>query len=306
VPHGDIYIPKTVKDALRSHIGSALAKATRGLSSAIEDEDAVTGHLGSALQITPEQKVFVREGDYVGEWTWSIDYAKLRGRGRRAAEATIGADGIFEIRLAQKDMVRYKSLLFQAKTDWSGTDKSLFEQVIKLSTWREAACVVNYRKPQIETFKIEDVIASRGKRQSSTVADSLENLLARDFLDCDIGDVNLFYDKEARQLIWRTMSGERVGCKFLTRHIVSIKISDPYGKQFREIAQEDIHNNRMYASDEVVLGIPKHATKKQMQIAFRRLALIYHPDKIDDPLLDRLFTRRMQEVNAAYFRSKTK
>lgn len=138
-----IYIPKEVKVSISEHIRNSINRAVEGYSSACEDEDTLTGHLGALLKIE-NQEVFV-EDNLPGAWKWSINYYKFRGRGSKATESFLGADGIFELLVngSKDNQSSKKSLLFQAKNNWKN-DKLLYKQCIKLSNWREAAFVVNY------------------------------------------------------------------------------------------------------------------------------------------------------------------
>ncbi|HEV7857283.1 MAG TPA: hypothetical protein VGO91_01405 [Pyrinomonadaceae bacterium] len=158
---GNLYIPEEVKESISSHPYASIAKAVEGYVSGSEEEDTLTGGLGENLRIS-NQKVDVPVGQEIsGSWTWSITFHKFRGRGNNATENLLGADGIFELSVGRGDIqanTQKKCLLFQAKNQWQGSDKSLFEQCIKLSTWREASFVLNYIPTDYETLFIDDVI----------------------------------------------------------------------------------------------------------------------------------------------------
>ncbi len=133
-----LFIPDEVKLSIEKHLHNAINKATEGYLSANEDEDTLTGHVGALLRIS-NQKVFVKNVEASGTWSWSINYYKFRGRGPKSTENFLGADGIFELIIDYgNNQSSKKSLLFQAKNDWS-VDKLLYGQCIKLSTWREAS-----------------------------------------------------------------------------------------------------------------------------------------------------------------------
>src|SRR5580698_4137420 len=101
-----LYIPEPVRAAIEAHVRERLSEADQGFWSAAEDEDTYTGHLGALLRAT-ERKVLV-DGQ---AWHWSIEYTKFRGRGKRATESAVGADGIFEIRVRGTEIEGRKSVL---------------------------------------------------------------------------------------------------------------------------------------------------------------------------------------------------
>src|SRR5436190_19048543 len=135
-------IPDEGQQAIRARLTDALAQASGAFDSAAEDEDTLTGDLCGALR-TPRRRVFVAQSvaEIPGEWTWSINYYKFRGRGAGAPENKVGADGIFELTVDYGAHSETKSLLFQAKVEGKQPGL-LLEQALKLSTWREAAFIL--------------------------------------------------------------------------------------------------------------------------------------------------------------------
>ncbi len=51
-----------------------------------------------------------------------------------------------------------------------------------------------------------------------------------------------------------------------------------------------------------VLGLERSASQDEISIAYRRLAALYHPDKVSHlaPEIQTLANTRMREINAAY------
>ena len=135
-----LYIPEQVKQAIQKHLDEKYPIALEGFSSANEDEDTLIGDLGATLRIK-NQTVIVVNDEIGGRWKWGIDYHKFGGRGPRAAEKQLGADGIFELIIDNGSWVQKKSLLFQSKKNWTD-DTKLIEQTIKLTTWKEAAFIL--------------------------------------------------------------------------------------------------------------------------------------------------------------------
>jgi hypothetical protein len=302
-----LYIPKEVKNSIFNHFQHSIDKAIDGYLSANEDEDTLTGHLGACLRIKNQTVEVPSAGNELpGKWTWSIDYYKFRGRVGNAPENFLGADGIFELKLNYGSRTEKKSLLFQAKKEWHNSDPSLFNQCIKLSTWREASFVLNYRPTTFEAILLDDVIRSRGSRQEITNVVDLANFLGNDFLDCEIGDNDLEYDAITRRLIWRNYNGLTVGTIFLPKRRIRLKINSPkmgnIHKDYIEIPNSHIYNHRMGAYPEDILSLGPQYTQQDLKKARRASALTYHLDKINilDELNKRILNRRMQEINGAY------
>ena len=298
-----IYIPNEVRQSIKDHIQHAVENARDGYLSANEDEDTMTGHLGALLRIG-KQSVSVSQSEISGDWKWSIDYFKFRGRGPKATEKTIGADGVFELQLSIGAREEIKSLLFQSKMDLS-RDKSLAEQCIRLSTWREAAFVVNYKHDAFEAFSIDDVIRSRGSRPKSST--SLADYLCDNFVDCLVGDSDLLYDAKSRKLQWRTIDGEVVATSFSLTQRISVNVEAPKigrrdSKIDNVIPNGEIHNYRMEATEEEILSVSNQHTADELKAAMRSLSLVYHPDYSStfDSLTQQILKRRMQEINKAY------
>jgi hypothetical protein len=298
-----IYIPEEVKESIAAHVQISVERAREGFLSAAEDEDALTGHLGGVLR-TGLRTVRVANDEIRGEWKWSINYVKFRGRGKNATEKILGADGIFFLTVDRGYREETKALLFQAKKDWD-EDKLLLQQSVRLSTWREAAIVVNYTAERYEAFNLDDVIRAHGKRSPGTVARDMAETLGRDFPDCLVGDTSLFYDAGRRRLIWRTLSGEIVATDFTLGHKISLKIQAPKRgtreKVDRIVPQEEVHHHRLRATEEEILSLSTVAAPGDLRAKYNKLALAYHPDKFSElDELDRaILTRRMQELNAA-------
>ncbi len=301
-----LYIPREVKESIAKHIHESVKKAIDGYLSANEDEDTLTGHLGASLRIK-NQKVEVQEEQTTGTWKWSIDYYKFRGRGRNATENFLGADGIFEIQLNTRYRTEKKSLLFQAKKEWSN-DKNLFEQCIKMSTWREAAFVLNYTPNEFQAYTLDDVIKSQGLKSKTLKGFDLSEFLNNTYLDCLIGDTDLNYDARARMLTWRAMSGEIVATEFSVDNRLAIKIDAPAHRlrintnADRVISNAEIYNFRMQADPDEILSLKPEYTEKELDVAYKKLAKTYHSDVFahDEELLNEIMKRRMQEINGAH------
>jgi hypothetical protein len=292
------YIPPEVQSAISSHIDEAVANAVRAFPAGAEDEDALTGQLGYALRID-EQAVTV-QGEVAGIWRWSIDYTKFRGRGKGAAENTLGADGILELRTHHAQGSDTKAALFQSKTKWSGRDEDLSIQCLKLSTWAEASFVIDYRPDGFSAYRIEDVIRARGTKTLAVGMVSLQTFLNEAFLGCVIGDSDLKYDRDERLLIWRTRDGVIVATQFAvgSRFRINVKWPRTEGRFDKLVEPGEVYRFRMDASPEDILNLPTAFTKADLKKAKREAALTYHPDQftIDaPPIIINIVNLRMQE-----------
>ncbi len=118
-------VPPQVLEDIQAHYRLSVANAQERYERSREDEDALTGDLGGALEGHT-----IRE---VGKATYSVrtKYHKLRGKGAGAAEKTTGADSIFEIEVRDStgNILCRKGLLFQAKKNWTSSDGHLRAQV---------------------------------------------------------------------------------------------------------------------------------------------------------------------------------
>lgn len=304
-----LYIPFKVKEDISNHLHLTIAKAVDGYVSACEDEDAMTGHLGGLLRIK-NKKVVVpprQQEEIWGVWTWSLDYYKFRGRGKGATETYLGADGLFEFCLNIGNRKETKSLLFQSKLDWN-TDSNLLAQSIKLSTWREAAFVINYTHKGFQAILIDDAIKSKGKYSEKVIFTPLERFLDEYFIACLIGDTELKYDARSRKLFWRSMNGQKVCTNFSTNHRFRLNVNAPRRPSSAhiaadiEISPDEIHNYRMSATEEEILSLAGLHSEVEAKNARKTLALTYHPDKFNgiDEYLESILNRRMGEVNEAY------
>lgn len=309
-----IFIPYEVKESIKKHLRDAIDRSVQGYLSANEDEDTLTGHLGGLLQIR-SQNVEVIESQISGIWTWEIDYYKFRGRGAGATEKILGADGILELKVTIGSRTDRKSLLFQAKNDWS-SDTSLFEQCLKMSTWREAAFMINYTPYGYYAYPIDDVIRVKGVKNEKKPGIPLQDYLGNEFLGCQIGDTELYYNARRRKLIWRSRSGEIVATQFSIGRRISINVKSPTKSESnienvdKEISNDEIYNYRMDATEEEILSLGTNYTTMDIKKSKKYLAQTYHPDRFTDleGLNKQLIERRMQEINNAfdYVYSKSK
>jgi hypothetical protein len=179
-------------------------------------------------------------------------------------------------------------------------------QCIKLSTWREAAFLLNYTQSGFEAFAVDDVLLARGDKPDGSEARNFADFFSGKFLECIVGDTDMYYNARERKLVWRTMDGEVVATRFALKRRVSINVVAPKygldnrGRIDREISNEDIHRYRIDATPEEMLSLGTDYTTRQIREAQKAKALAYHPDKFGtlDGFLKQILNRRMQEFNS--------
>ncbi|WP_298893447.1 J domain-containing protein [uncultured Psychroserpens sp.] len=299
-----IYIPEQVKEDIRNHLNIKYKVALDGYFSANEDEDTLTGDFGGTLRAR-NRKVEVTQDEIKGVWSWSLNYTKFRGRGINATENRVGADGIIELELNRGYRVEKKSILFQSKQNWV-SDSKLIEQCVLLSTWREAAFVLNFEPDKYEAFELDFILNNKGKKPNEYESRSVDDFLGNEFLNCDIGDSDLLYDARRRLLKWRSQEGLVVGTKFSIPQRLALKIKAPIpGTETsydKEISNNEIHNHRMDSRVDEILSLPKNYTMDQLNKSRKKMAALYHPDKYShlSDLEQAILNRRMQEINMAF------
>jgi hypothetical protein len=275
--------------------------------SAGEDEDVVTGDFGGLIRRGPV-RVTVDSKEGGGVWKWAITYKKIRGRGAGATEKYVGADGVWEFVLDHGGReAQRKSALFQAKMAGDGGPK-LFAQSIALSTWREAAFVIEYAPDSVFGLYLDDVVAARGKALAMTARIPFVDFLLDHFIACKVGDRDLYYDRNTRRLFWRDANNDLVVARFRSKHAFKVTVTPPWHfdvaspRPDREVLPSEIHNHRMQARPHDILGVPSTATKAELTRARKHLAQLYHPDtagSLNDQIRAAM-NRRMAETNAAY------
>ncbi len=294
-------------EAISRHVNRAVARAKRGYWSAFAEEDTLTGALLSKLQAAG-RKVVVAEEEQSrgGVWTWEIDYHKFRSKPKGAPEGTLGADAIFTIKLRRGQEVREKSLLLQAKIE-GAVNPELLLQCAKLSTWREAAFVLNFSPEEFEAVALDEVFRSAGTNDKELRGKPLDKFIGDDFLPCKVGDTELRFDARRQILRWRDMRGELVSTRFSIGKRVTFRIKAPNVDDGKKIGNEDVYNHRMSASPQEILSIPAGHSQAEAKKARSALAKAYHTDlqmSLGDLELQ-LLNRRMQEINHAYDQVKT-
>lgn len=296
-----IFIPPEVIESIQMHLNSSIKKTLEQFSSSFENEDAFTGHLFGSL-IKKNQNVKVNNPEIGGIWKWSIDYKKFGSGGKNSTESILGADGIIELQLNHSNGYQTsKNLLFQSKLDWTGKDLKLYKQCVKLLVWLGAVTIINYTQTNIEVFNIEDIINEKGLKPNSKT--NLQNLIGDVFLKCEIGDSDLFYNVNKKELIWLDVNDKFVSTKFSLNRRLKILVEEPkrdnprYPKSFETVPNDLIYKHRLKSNffKNKVLSIVDPLKQK---IIKNQMSHIFHPDKHNKLTEGKnILTNIMQEIN---------
>jgi hypothetical protein len=190
-------LPKSVLDEIREHLRQADDNAQESWSSANQDEDSVTGDFFGAMRRT------MRPSENDRAWRWKITYTKLRGRGPKAPENIVGADGIIQAEIVKNGIVYTKGLLFQAKKV-SAKRASAVEQVKKMERYAPGASAVFTYGPH-RFFAEEGSSFSTERRDRASL--KIGDFLATRFIECVVGSEGLVYDAH-RNTLYRTAQGD--------------------------------------------------------------------------------------------------
>lgn len=190
-------LPPLVIDLLRDRYLAGVADAEAQFASAVADEDALTGALGQSIAHGGTYGFLV--GDERNQFSVTISWKKLRGRGLNAPEKLYGPDGLFQIEVIDEfaRVVRRKALPFQAKTNWRGTSKAVFKQSRDIENSLGGGIMVNFSDHGYEACTTKAALAGNGNRLEVKKGRGLRPLgqfLAEDFLNCTVGRQGLFFD----------------------------------------------------------------------------------------------------------------
>ncbi|MBR9802586.1 hypothetical protein GYB59_13285 [bacterium] len=220
-------IPNQIIAQIQRHLRSRCRIAQQGFSQMEMDEDSVTGALGERLRTTRSQgRTAIVDG---ATWRWKITSQKLRGRGPKAAETTVGADGLFQIEVEDVDggQVWRKGMLFQAKME-KNSDKQLLVQEMKNmeEITPNESLVVEYGENGYRAVRSSELLRS-DKSLRTVDEDSIHNLgdmLADQFVVCTLGVRGMYYDSQ-RQIILVPSPEDMLARRFAVDHRISIDIS---------------------------------------------------------------------------------
>lgn len=284
---GQIQLPNEVLESIRKHVDTAVNHAEKGYSSAMEEEDTITGELGGALRTDTERIVKVSNWQPPGNWRWSITYSKFRSKAKGAPESVVGADGILEIRVGSIERDQRKSALFQAKNT-NKFDPNLIEQCTKMSVWREASFVISYAATGYEAYSLDAVFLARGSLSVAKNGRPLAPWIIESFIGCQVGHPDLYYKKEERRLHWLrepAFEGEYestrwVWMDFRPKHLIHIDVTPPDWREEHAVQIEatKVSFNRLAFTPDDLFGMKGPFTLRQLKKRRDELLSAYHSD----------------------------
>lgn len=211
-------LPPDVLTILSDRYVAGVANAEAGFDMHRADEDAVTGALGQSLATLHPLTV----AGLGMEYSITISYRKIRGRGKGAPEKRYGADGLFQLSVHHRGgrLLRVKGLPFQSKTMWRGVNKSLYGQVQTMQEMLRSGVVVDFSPTGYKACTIQAAIAARGSRPTLDrfgLMRPLGQILGHDFLNCTVGSVGLHFDPNS-EVFMRDIP------EYKERHLITTEI----------------------------------------------------------------------------------
>jgi len=198
-------LPSSLVDILRDRYVAGVADAEALFEAGVADEDSLTGALGQAIA-RPLPYEFI---DGMTAYSAKISWKKIRGRGLNAPERLYGADGLFQIIAYDEhgSVLRAKGLPFQSKTNWRGRSAEVARQSRDIESSLGGGIVLNFKRSGYEACSTTDAVASNGNRRQvlrNRQMKPLGQLLGADFLNCTIGQLDLYFDPERERFFKAT------------------------------------------------------------------------------------------------------
>ena len=222
-----IELPRTVYEAIANHLRTVGRRAHRGWEVNQANEDSLTGATFSELQTRRTRHVRVDGLD----WLWRVKSYKFGSGGRGSQEKRMGADGIIEIEVTHRDSgeIEHKSLLIQAKKQWTGKDSRLLDQINRMEELAPgSSAAVNYNPQGYSGVSGQDVLVAEGSRnrlQNNQIV-SLGDFLADRYLACQVGVKGLYYDSRRRQLRLPPQPNAPDAIEFMIQERLRIEIEE--------------------------------------------------------------------------------
>lgn len=186
-------VSEKVLNQIKTHISAKCAQSEEGYLFLDQEEDAVTGMFLENLRESDWQVVQTWWGREIGRW--KITHHKFGGRGKNAMEKQLGADGIFQIHIMDRAgrTLKRKGLLFQAKKGKSPIrDKTQF---IKMESHaKQGSALFLYSEEGFYGQMSSDLL------DNEPIEQRIDQLLNEEFLACNVGRDELYFDYDERRL----------------------------------------------------------------------------------------------------------
>lgn len=190
-----INLPTHLREAIRDYILERCKHAEEGWQHGFKDEDTLTGDYLSS---------FRKKWTFEGNYRFAIGYHKTRSRGEGALEKLVGADALITLEFFDGTDLHRKSLAFQAKKINGGSAKEQKEKMDEF--FPKGNTVVTYG-PDGYFAKLDNGTTIR-----------MCELIAKQFLECQIGVENVYYDNDIDKLV---LDGKIIST--LPLHLLKIK-----------------------------------------------------------------------------------
>ncbi len=184
----DLLHDESVRRTLSERYRAGVADAVGAYGEAAGDGEAATAALGRAL--AGQGQLALPDGRIV---RWATRYRRLRGRGARAPERNLGAEGLFEIEMEDEEKDRSRNTLpFSA---WTGTpdyaDALLRGQAKRLGAFPGGGVVVSYRPTGY--VAVDAGLVAQGDATRGDEVD-LADVLAGEFVECRRGSTLYLFE----------------------------------------------------------------------------------------------------------------
>lgn len=189
-------LPKQFLALIRDRIKAGVSDAEAKFRLNQDEEDSLTGALAQAISTTAP----LRFGGPEGVFDFAIESYKLRGRGEGAPEKRLGADGILQISVSKNGRsVFAKGLPFQAKKFGGFANAAVRKQAHDLYDTSQSGIIVRYSDKGYTGTDVRNLLndAGAGLAAQKPPTATLATLFGDSFLDCEIGRMNLTYDRDA-------------------------------------------------------------------------------------------------------------
>jgi hypothetical protein len=188
--------------AIRDRIKAGVSDAEAKFRFNQDEEDALTGALAQAISTSEPLAFKSNEGNF----KFSIESFKLRGRGEGAPEKRLGADGILQICVFKNGKLDFeKGLPFQAKKRGGFGNAAVTKQARSLVDTSGTGIIVRFSP---EGYTAVDARTLLDPKENSQITVSppvirLATMLGDLFLDCEVGRMGLSFKRDAIDDLYR-------------------------------------------------------------------------------------------------------
>lgn len=170
------------------------------------DEDSVTS---SFFENLSKESEIEKIGSNL--WKWSIEYSTTSSRGKKPLETVLGADVILfiEIKLPNGTIFR-KGILVQSKIEKNMSRNKLEDQINQMENFVEGSSVIlTYNSSSYRSTTGEKYLRNKGNKWKN-YSNSFCEFLADQFMECQYGIIDLYYDFNKREATYLDRANNRI------------------------------------------------------------------------------------------------